>query len=304
VTAKIKNILVAIDFSENSDFALSRAIELARKNNARLTVLHVIEKKNMDIFLDNTLDKLLPKGLWLKTEEYLESRLQEKIQLFSSRGMVMDHEVIPRGKPAVKILQYAKRNKTDLLIIGAHGKYSLRDTFVGTTAEYIAERTGCPVLVVKNNPQSFYQNILVPTDFSDASRKALGLSIMLFQRAKVRMLHVGDYEYEELLKREEEEEKMSVSKLREIKKAILQYLDNRMQKFIKSFRSSKLLKAQYKIILGQPGPEIIADAQKFKHDLIVMGTRGHGRLHYLFIGGVASRVLSETDKDILLVPPK
>ena len=76
---KLKKILVATDFSETSEYALSRAIELAKINHAELTLLHVIEKKNIDELLDNFLGKILPDSLWLSTEEYYLNLLQEKI---------------------------------------------------------------------------------------------------------------------------------------------------------------------------------------------------------------------------------
>lgn len=300
---KIKNILVAIDFSEHSDFAITRAIELAKKTNANLTFLHVVQKKHLDNFADSTLKKLLPKSLYLTTEEYKDELINEKIRSLSQYKLNIEHVVIPKGNPAVKILQYARKNKIDLLIIGAHGKYSIRDTFVGTTAEYIAQRTTCPVLIVKNLSKKPYRKILVPVDFSSTSKAAFNYSLQLFSNANIRLIHVGDYEYEDLLKKEEEEERIPKNKIIKMRKAILFYLDNQMKKFIKG-HNKQLNKNPYNIQLGYPGPNIINESIKINCDLIIMGTQGHGRLYYLFIGSVANWVLTETSKDILLIPPK
>jgi nucleotide-binding universal stress UspA family protein len=57
----IKNILVTTDFSSKSDFAISRAIDIAKKFNANITVLHVCQKTELDNFLDKNLKKILPK---------------------------------------------------------------------------------------------------------------------------------------------------------------------------------------------------------------------------------------------------
>jgi nucleotide-binding universal stress UspA family protein len=300
---KIKNILVAIDFSENSDFAITRAIEITKKTNANLTFLHVVQKKSLDNFADNTLKKLLPKGLYLTTEEYKEELVQEKIRSLSRYKLNIEHVVIPKGNPAVKILQYARKNKADLLIMGAHGKYSIRDTFVGTTAEYIAQRTICPVLIVKKVPKKPYKKILVPIDFSNTSKAAFNYCLRLFPNASTRLIHVGDYEYEDILKKKENEELIPKSKIIKLRKAVLFYLDNKMKKFIKG-HNKQLNKNSYNIQLGYPGSVIINESTKLNCDLIIMGTQGHGRLHYLFIGSVANWVLTETDKDILLIPSK
>ena len=221
---------MAIDFSEHSDFAITRAIELAKKTNANLTFLHVVQKKHLDNFADSTLKKLLPKSLYLTTEEYKDELINEKIRSLSQYKLNIEHVVIPKGNPAVKILQYARKNKIDLLIIGAHGKYSIRDTFVGTTAEYIAQRTTCPVLIVKNLSKKPYRKILVPVDFSSTSKAAFNYSLQLFSNANIRLIHVGDYEYEDLLKKEEEEERIPKNKIIKMRKAILFYLDNQMKK--------------------------------------------------------------------------
>jgi len=112
-------------FIRSSDFALSRAVELAKANNAELTILHVVEKKHIDELLDNYLSKILPGSLWLTTEEYYLNLLQEKINSLNNQKLKINKVIISKGKPPVKILYYAKKNKFDLLVIGAHGKYSI-----------------------------------------------------------------------------------------------------------------------------------------------------------------------------------
>jgi nucleotide-binding universal stress UspA family protein len=76
-----------------------------------------------------------------------------------------------------------------------------------------------------------------------------------------------------------------------------------MKKFIKSF-GKKHQKLSCSIDLGYPGTIILREAEKKNRDLIIMGTQGHSRIHYLFMGRVAYGVLRETTKDIFLVPPK
>lgn len=175
IQRKIKHILVATDFSETSDFAISRAVEIAKATKANLTMIHVVQRE----FLDKVLETIIPKDILQTPEEYTSTLIIEKIHALSPHKINIDHVIISKGKPAFKILQFARRNKIDLLIMGAHGKYSIRDSFVGTTAEYIAERTPCPVLIVKNLPRKPYHKILVPVDFSDASKNALNTQLCL-----------------------------------------------------------------------------------------------------------------------------
>lgn len=303
-SGKIKNILVATDFSKNSDYAIARAIEIAKIAKADITLLHVVEKKYVDTFIDKTLNKVLPEYLWLTTEEYKKEQLQEQIRVLAQDKLNIKHAILPKGRPAIKILHYAKKYKIDLLIIGAHGKYSIRDTFVGTTAEYLVQRTKCPVLIVKNRPDKTYQKILLPVDFSDASKIAVSYALYLFENCNIRLIHVGDHEYEDMLEQAEKEGQIKKGKLVKLRKAIILYLDTKLKAFISKFRkTSVLLKQPCIITLGYPAPIILNEATRLHRDLIIMGTQGHAKLHYLFIGSVASRVLTETDKDILLIPP-
>lgn len=297
----LETILVAIDFSKNSDIAIDRAVKIAKKEKSNITLLHIVQKKSLDNFVDNTLKNLLPQDLWLTTEEYKEELIKEKISSLSRYKLNINYVIIKQGNPGIEILKYARKNKIALLIIGAHGKYSLRNAFVGTTAEYIVKRTKCPVLVVKVFSKNSYKKILCPVDFSNSSKVVLKNCLELFPSTRIRLIHAGDYEYESLLKREERKEYMTKDKLIKMRKAILFYLESKMKKFIKSY-CKKLNKNSYDIQLGYPGPIIVSESKKLNYDLIVMGTQSHGRTHYLSIGSVANWVLTETDKDILLIP--
>lgn len=298
---KLNHILIATDLSKNADFALSRAIEIAKTTKANLTVLHVVQKMHLDSVLDKTFKKILPKPLWLATEEYKEQLIQEKLQALPKENVNIKYAIISTGKPALKILQYAKKNKVDLLIMGAHGNYSIRDTFVGTTAEYVVKKTKCPVLVVKKTANKAYKKILLPVDFSTPSKNAFHYSLRLFPNANLKLLHVGDYQYEELLNKERKEDTIPKNKINQIRKAILFYLENKMKKLINGYKK-QLTKYSTSILFGYPAPTILDAVKKFNPDLIVMGAQGHSRNHYLFIGSVANWVLTETDRDILLVP--
>jgi nucleotide-binding universal stress UspA family protein len=291
---KIKKILVAIDFSQKSDLAFAEAINLAKTNNAEITLLHVMERKKEDELVDRILSKILPESLWLSTKEYYSSLLQAKIEVATKQKIKINQVVFNNGNPAKRIIQYTKKHKFDLLVIGAHGKYSLRDTFIGTTAEYLVEKTKCPVLIIKIRGKNDYKNILLPVDFSNASKKAVQFGQALFPRASFELYHVGGHEYVDLVNKD-----LSHSKRSELKKAIFSYLDNEMKKFLKLMKRKK---TSYHFDFGYPSLSIIKEAKKNNVDLLIMGTQGHGKKHYLEIGSVARAVLHEVNKNILFIP--
>jgi nucleotide-binding universal stress UspA family protein len=296
-TNKLKRILVATDFSDHSQFAILRAIDLAAKMKACLTILHIVEKG----FLEKMMEKLPIIGkVMITPEEYAASVLKKQIAALSDNKIKINYSIIQGDFPAKKIIKYAKENKIDLLVMGAHGKYSIHDWFVGTTAEFVAKKTCCPVLIIKRASKKSYQKILVPVDFSTASKQALLFAVTLFPNKNFRLLHVGDHEYEDLLKKEGNISKEKVKTLRD---SLLSSLKDKTKNFIKSL-GKKFTKIPMEVKLGYPGVVIIDEAKKSNQDLMIMGTEGHSQSHYLFIGRVANRVLIEIDRDILLVPPK
>lgn len=295
---KLKHILVATDFSAISEFAVNRAIQIAQATDAKLTILHVLQKKPFDNFLDRSLKKLLPKKLWLTTEEYNKSILQETAALLPMHHVPVEYSLIKKGKPATKILHDAKKMNASLLIIGAHGKYSLRDSFLGTTAEYIAKYTKCPLLIVKNPAQIAYQKMLCTIDFSTVSKKAFTFAKDLFPNTSVEVLHVGDYEFEELFLRESQKEWVHKKTLHSIKEAINFYLTSKLKKYM----GKKIDNKSYHVVLGNPGPVIVLQSERLKANLLVLGARAQARRHSLFQGRVANWVLPEVNADILLVP--
>lgn len=292
---QLKRILVTTDFSEHSQFAILRAVDLAKATKAHLIILHIAKKG----FLEKMVEDIVPVvgKVLITPEEYATSLLKKQIEKLSKNKINIKYHIISSDHLAPTILKYAKNHKIDLLVLGAHGKYSIHDWFVGTTADYIARKTKLPVLIIKKSSHKPYRKILVPIDFSSASKNALQFASQLFPNENFRLLHVGDHDYEDLLKNKDD---FLNKKVRTMRESILILLKEKIKKFIQT-SSPNLTKARCDIKLGYPGIIIIEEAKK--QDLVVMGTEGHSQRHYLFIGRVASRVLIEIDRDILLVPP-
>jgi nucleotide-binding universal stress UspA family protein len=295
---KIKKILVATDFSEHSQLAVLRAVEIANTTKARLTILHIVKKE----CLQEIIADIIPVvgDALITPQEYATTLLEKQVEGLAKNKININYNILSGDNTAPKILKYVRDYKIDLLVIGGHGKYSIHDWFVGTTAEYIARKTQIPVLIVKRRMRKPYQKILVPIDFSLASKNALQFANQLFPRMDLQLLHVGDHQYENLLNNKNN---LPKEKIKSIQESILFLLGEKAKKFIKSC-STKLMRSSYKIKFGYPGVVIIDEAKRLNRDLVIIGTEGHSQRHYLFIGRVASRVLVEIDRDILLVPPK
>ena len=139
----IKKILVPLDGSKNSYRGLDEAINLARQCNAIITGIHVKDMPGIYAlhpvgFVSNTLGKEGKKMI-----DYAKTKCAQKGVLF--RGKIMG------GDPAYDIIKFAhnKRNKINVIVIGARGRGMLKGIFLGSVSNYVIHKAKIPVLVVK-----------------------------------------------------------------------------------------------------------------------------------------------------------
>jgi len=143
-----------------------------------------------------------------------------------------------------------------------------------------------------------FQKILVPIDFSEASRKALELALELARLcdARVDLLHVWEpprYLSPDVMLSVPGWSAVSLEEfsLREARKSV--------QVFLEQAGHPKLALAT-RIDSGAPAATILRTARD-GYDLLVMGTHGHSRLERLFLGSVAQRVVAESPVPVLTV---
>lgn len=135
-----ERILLATDFTRPSENAAEYALMLARRDNAALYVVHVVN------VTDDIAAFFASSGL-----ENLESNAEKKLRIFCSKHLKgyknIKAEVLA-GVPHREILRFSKANKNDLVIVGSYGKGSMDRFFLGSTTERIIRKSACPVLVI------------------------------------------------------------------------------------------------------------------------------------------------------------
>lgn len=140
-----KNILLASDFSPAGEVAAKRAAALARRIDARLTLLHVIDYFPEDM----PVDSINPENQ--DPAEYLSQRSREQLAKLAAHLGLPDarQEVIFSTRSAKReIVEFAKRDHTDLIVLGSHGHRGL-SALLGSTADGILHRSACDVLAVR-----------------------------------------------------------------------------------------------------------------------------------------------------------
>jgi nucleotide-binding universal stress UspA family protein len=147
----ISKILVATDGSEAAWKAVKYAVDLAKQTGARLRLLSVAEGSS---FLSTSVPGVItPTHLRETTEDYLRQVAQAivgKAEGLCQRNDVLAQKVVRFGHPVEEIIREAEESKMDLIILGSHGKSSLKAALIGSvTFGVIHKETRIPVLVVR-----------------------------------------------------------------------------------------------------------------------------------------------------------
>jgi len=140
-----KRILVPVDFSEGSNRAFEYALLVARAFGARLTLLHVFDRRLVeDVFNLHHLDRDEARRRLDERAEIGFAKLQER----ATADGIESERLVREGIPAREIVRAAGDDHADLVVIGSHGTTALRDVLYGTTAEGVVRGAPCPVLSV------------------------------------------------------------------------------------------------------------------------------------------------------------
>jgi len=144
-----KTILVPTDFSQSSDRALEKAVDMAEKYNAKVILLHVIDEKVQQCAADYCLrNEDVGKLEEESTRRSTQRLVDEATALKGSRQVVIDYD-LKKGAPAEVILDEQLRTGTDLIIIGSHGKKGIMKHLIGSVTDKVVRAAKSPVMVVR-----------------------------------------------------------------------------------------------------------------------------------------------------------
>ena len=141
-----RNVLCAVDFSQDSARALEHAQSLARHGAGRLTLLHVVEP--MPVGYDPMGGPPFDiAGYEFRLEESGRAQLQKLAPDRLTAGCEVE-TVLARGKAYKEILRVAAERQADVIVLGVHGRNAFDRLVFGSTTEHIIRRARCPVLAV------------------------------------------------------------------------------------------------------------------------------------------------------------
>ena len=144
---KIDKILFPTDFSDHSNHAFTYALSFAKEYRAKLVLLHVVEDVQ---YLANAYMFDVPMmPSYSDMEESRSKELDEFIEREVADSGVNVEKSIRHGRPFVEIIQAAREEEADLIVIATHGRGGLEHVLFGSTAEKVVRKAPCPVLSIR-----------------------------------------------------------------------------------------------------------------------------------------------------------
>jgi len=150
---RMKNVLVATDFSEPSEAALQYGREFARTFDAMLHVVHVADNV-YTVYGGETYAVALP-DLQREVEEDMQRQLTALLNDEDRTALQAKAVVVTAVGKAEAIVTYARAHEIDVIVMGTHGRGALGHLFMGSVAERVVRMAPCPVLTVHQPEHEF-----------------------------------------------------------------------------------------------------------------------------------------------------
>lgn len=282
-----EHLLVALDINDTSERNSKEAIELAKKLDADVTVVHAIEYIPYYPYLPYDEKKV--------EEDFakdINKKLEAVKQVFSAQGIILKDCIVEKGKAFNLICETADKVKATKIVLGV-GPHYLLESIIGSTADKVIRLAHQAVFLL--NPYksiSGFDKILCGYDFTESSDKALetAFSVSKALNASLDVLHVipdsvafinSDSAAVEVAAKKKFSEKLA---------------ELNIESGAVSLHVSR----------GKAVPEICSFIDKNKIELLIVGTRSQNTFSRLFIGSTTEKLIRmapcnvmTTKKDIL-----
>ncbi|EPR72328.1 UspA [Winogradskyella psychrotolerans RS-3] len=185
----MKNIIIPVDFSKQSEFASKAGAILAKKHNAVIHVLHMLELSD-SIFTHSETENENEMLFMLaiankKIELFLEKDYLEGVKV---EPMIKHHKVYK------EVDTVAKETNADLIIMGSHGLTDYDGVFTGSNAEKMVRYSNTPVLIIKSEPKNFdLKTVVIATDLNPENVSAYKNNLAMFSNlgSRIHLVYVN-----------------------------------------------------------------------------------------------------------------
>src|SRR5687767_3316971 len=277
----MKKILVPTDFSKPAQIAIDVAGDIARKANAQLILLHVVEEASGTSF--NITGEVDVSGGWedkLFTMKLIERSKKQMAKVFEevkSTGVKVKQE-LRVGTAFHGMRDIITEQKVDLVVMGTARQTKLQEMIIGTNTEKVVRHSKCPVLTVQKKPVTTdFKNIVYATSMSkdeEVFSRIVRSTQQLYDSTVhlVRINTPGNFQRDVEVKRY-------------------------MQDFAKKLQLKNFTLNVFNDLSEEEG--IIYFAESINADMIAMATHGRTGFAHVLAGSIAEDVVSHSKRPVL-----
>ncbi len=277
----MKKILVPTDFSKPAQIAIDVAADIAKKANAELILLHVIEEATGSSF--NITGEVTTSGGWedklftMKLIERSKKQMAKLMEEVKGTGVKVKQE-LRLGTPFHGMRDIISEQKVDLVVMGTAGHSKLEEMIIGSNTEKVVRHSKCPVLTVHKKPVTTdFKNIVYATSMSkdeEVFSRVVRQTQQMYESTVhlVRINTPGNFQRDAVVKKY-------------------------MQDFAKKLQLKNFTLNIFNDLSEEEG--IIYFADSINADLIAMSTHGRTGFAHVLAGSIAEDVLSHAKRPVL-----
>jgi len=142
----ITNILVPFDGSSFSIKAFNAALDIAKKQGAKIQVLTCLEKDNLGAWYK---DKRINKQILRDAKKFAMEFLSKLETTAKDSDVLLSVYVIETKSISKQIVDFAVSKKINLIVIGSHGQTGFNRFLLGSVSNSVSQSAKCPVLIIK-----------------------------------------------------------------------------------------------------------------------------------------------------------
>ncbi|MFZ7169964.1 MAG: universal stress protein [Bacteroidota bacterium] len=276
---EIKRILIPYDFSETAALSLEHAVFMAKLLKADIYLLHILESVSFTSAFGAAFGNV---------DKKLESESNTKLdeigkQIHMNNGITVK-SITEVGRIYRKIVDVAKRENIDIIIMGTHGVSGYKKFNVGTNTSKVVEEAACPVISVQTHSKKIgFKKIVLPIDNSPQSRQKVSYALAVARSYGSHICIAGLIDFSN-----EDNKRMFKLKVDQVEEWLLQHGVSVEKKFVEGDNLAKMT---------------MQTAEELDADLIVIMTEQEPSITGFFLGTYATQVVNHSKIPVMAVHP-
>lgn len=272
----MKKILVPTDFSEQAENALKVAAQLAKKYNAEIYLLHMIElPADMSNPVGETRSNDLPEALF-----FMKLAKKKFTNLLSAPYLsgLKIHDTVEFNQAFDGIMDSSRKHGCDFIVMGSQGASGFKEMFIGSNTEKVVRTSEIPVLVIKNEHPTFeVNNFVFATNLEEHGKSTFQKVVDFAEFMNARLFLVYVNTANEFITSEA--------------------IENRLKKYMENLDFSNYEFQVYNDDSVETG--ILNFARKVNADLVGIATHGRKGLSHFFNGSISEDLVNHANSPVI-----